>query len=77
MGTMDHTRTVASVAAMLGLLDANGDLLALDSLMVLDFAIALEEQIGVQVPATSLTPEVFTSVDSVARMLVELTGSAG
>jgi acyl carrier protein len=69
---MSHRETVASVAQALGLLDASGNLLALDSLMIVDFTIALEEKIGVEITPLSLRPEVFMSIDSVAQMLTEL-----
>ena len=64
---------VVTVARSLGLVDASGNLLPLDSLMVVDLAVALEAEIGIEIPAMSLTPEAFKSLDTIADLVTELT----
>jgi acyl carrier protein len=66
---------VVTVARSLGLLDASGNLLPLDSLMVVDLAVALEAEIGVEIPAMSLTPEAFESLDAIGDLVEGLTKS--
>jgi hypothetical protein len=69
----DCRDNVRRVAASLGLLDPQGRLVPLDSLMVIDFVIALQEEFHVRVPATQLqSGETFASIDSVATMLATL-----
>jgi len=74
MSPMESRELVTAVAHSLGLLDGTGELLRLDSLMVVDFALALEARIGQPIPAMSLTLEAFSSIDSVADLVAEMTG---
>ena len=53
-------------------IDASGQLVRLDSLMIVDLVIALEEAAGMQIPATALSEAAFRSVDTVARLLADL-----
>lgn len=65
---------VRRAAESLGLLESDGKLMPMDSLMVIDLVVALEEMVGARIPVTELEPEVFESLDSVARMLGVLKG---
>ncbi len=68
----DYQQAVTDTAKHIGLLDAKGGLVELDSLMIADFATALEDKLDVKIPMAALTVETFSSVASVARMLSEL-----
>lgn len=60
---------VKGAAASLGMLDAGGALVPLDSLMIVDLIVALEEAAGVTIPPTHLEPDAFQSIDSITTML--------
>lgn len=68
----EHREVVRGVAESLGLLDANGALIKLDSLMIVDLVVALEEAAAVQIPAGELRPQSFESLDSVAALMAGL-----
>jgi acyl carrier protein len=70
---IESRNLVLAVARSLGVLDAAGNLTRLDSLMVVDFALALEEKLGTEIPAMSLTLGVFQSIDSITELVTELT----
>jgi acyl carrier protein len=67
---------VINAAKSLGLLDNSGELVKLDSLMIVDFLIAIEDVVHVQIPLTNLTEETFRTVDSVTQMVSEVRRSA-
>lgn len=69
---MDYRDTAIQAAKSLALLDGTGALIRLDSLMMVDFVIALEDAAGIQIPIASLNEDVFGSIDSVAKMLSTL-----
>jgi acyl carrier protein len=72
---MNYHDTVITTAKSLGMLDSDGQLVRLDSLMIIDLVLALEDAAGVQIPVASLREDVFGSVDSVAQMLSDLPGA--
>jgi acyl carrier protein len=67
---------ISRVAESLGLLDERGDLLTLDSLMVMDFLVAIENALGVQIPVADLQEEAFRSLDSVTVLIEKLSPTA-
>jgi hypothetical protein len=70
--SMDYRELVEDTVRSLGLLDARGALVRLDSLMILDLVIALEDPLGVTIPMGELPDGTFDSIDSVANMLATL-----
>jgi hypothetical protein len=73
IATMDqHRQTATRAAETLGFLDGNGELIRLDSLMVVDLVVALEEASGAEIPLGTLGADAFNSLDNVAQMLAGL-----
>lgn len=73
MDDTDRYRDVVrSTAESLGLLDAAGRLVPLDSLMIVDYVMALEEAASVQVPVALVRNAHFESLESVAKMLAQV-----
>jgi len=73
---MGYHAQVTAAAQSLGLLNAAGELIALDSLAVADFVVALEDSVGTRIPMLALTEQAFSSIDSVARMLEDVVTAA-
>ena len=69
---MDHHAQVTEAARSLGLLDADGKLVRLDSLMMVDLVIAIEDFTGLAIPADVLREETFQSIESVTAMVITL-----
>ena len=69
---MGHVELVREAASSLGLLDAEGRLVDLDSLTILDLVEKLETKGGITIPTASLRQEAFTSIESIANLLTEL-----
>jgi acyl carrier protein len=65
----DYRAAVQKAAKTLGFVDEHGDLIPLDSFMVVEFVIALEDETGIRIPVATLDEEVFASIDSVSLML--------
>lgn len=61
-----------AAARELNLLDANGELVALDSLTSVDFVVALEQRTKLEIPTSRLRPSTLASVRAVAAMLETL-----
>jgi hypothetical protein len=74
---VDHQQQVMETAQALGLLDAEKRLVRLDSLMVIDLVVALEETTGLAIPADALREETFQSLESVTKMLLAVAASSG
>jgi acyl carrier protein len=66
---MSLRETVVRVAKSIDLIDSKGALLRLDSLSIVDLAVALEEETGVAIPIANIREETFESIDSVTQML--------
>ncbi|HEY4055132.1 MAG TPA: phosphopantetheine-binding protein [Kofleriaceae bacterium] len=69
-------KIATDAAASLGLLDASGRLVRLDSIGVVDYAVALEEAVGTEIPPDALDRESFTSLEAVAALLARVAPSA-
>jgi acyl carrier protein len=69
---MKHYEIVHDAAKSLRLLDSEGRLVRLDSLSILRFISAIESSSDIRIPTAKLRPEVFQSVETVARMLQDL-----
>ena len=69
---MDHTATIVATAKKLKLLDADGKLVALDSLTTLDLVTQLENTLGFPIPTTEIRPDAFRTIESVAALLSRL-----
>ncbi len=70
MAATDDYEAVLRAAKDLGLIDSAGNLMKLDSIMIVDFVIALEQSAGgIEIPLASVRPDVFRSIESVAQML--------
>jgi acyl carrier protein len=74
---MELEQTVRQCAESLGLLKATGELGMLDSMMMIDFATALEPLMGFEIPAEELSFENFETLASVVRLLVRLRAEHG
>jgi acyl carrier protein len=72
---MTYRNLVETTAQSLGLLDADGNLVPLDSLMVVDLVVALEEAAQTRIPVNRIRSEAFESLDSVARLIADLKAS--
>ena len=72
---MSHEQIVRDVAAKLGMLDAHGNLMEMDSLTVLDFVSELEGKIGKTIPTVHVRRTTFESIANVTAMLAQVTGS--
>lgn len=70
---MKNEDTVREVAAKLGMLDASGNLMEMDSLTVLDFVTELEGKIGKTIPTVHVRRSNFESVKAVSVLLDQLT----
>ncbi len=68
----DYHQIVTETAKLVGVLDENGGLLELDSLMVADLATALEKRLGLRIPMARLTEENFASIPTIAQLLSDL-----
>lgn len=69
---MNYVQIVHEVAVSLGLLDAEGRLVKLDSFALLDFVVAIERAAKVEIPTSALRPEAFASVETVAALIATL-----
>lgn len=69
---MTPEKVAREVAEKLQLLDGQGELVTLDSLMIVDFATQLEADTGIAIPASELREATFASLSSVADLLVRL-----
>ena len=79
---MEHTDTdylaiVRDEARKLALVDADGNLVALDSLSVIDLLSALEAATGLSVPLDEVSVEAFSSLHSAADMLQRVASRSG
>ena len=70
--SVDYMTVITQVADSLRLLDDNNDLLPLDSLTIVDFVVALENQTKLTIPAASLRQEHFRSLLTVRALLQSL-----
>jgi hypothetical protein len=66
MTTHDRIRQVAERE---GALTAAGVLKPLDSLAIVDMIVAIEQEFGITIPTVDLTPQTFTSVESVSAFV--------
>lgn len=73
---MDYRQTVIDAADSLGLLDGDRQLIRLDSLMVVDLVVTLQDAVGVTIPVAVLAEETFRSIDTVAEMLQQVVAAA-
>lgn len=72
MASKDWAEIVRTAARGLGLLDENGALVQMDSLVLIDFVVELERLAELDIPGDALRADTFASVDSVAAMLSSL-----
>lgn len=72
MVSQNWTEIVRTAAGGLGLLDENGALVSMDSLVLIDFVVELERLAEMDIPGDALRADMFESVDTVAAMLASL-----
>ena len=77
MSTSRAHDIVARAARQLGLMNAAGKLVELDSLTVVDLVLSIEEATGLRIPLAKMQPDVFRDLESIVRMVSELPGFAG
>jgi acyl carrier protein len=65
----DYLTITRETARQLKLLDANDELIPLDSLAVIDFVVALETATDLAIQAERLQPEAFESLATVVALL--------
>jgi len=63
---------VRDVAMSLKLLDEDGSLPQLDSLEMMEMVAALEKSLKIRIPTAALRPQVFSTIEALARMLTSL-----
>ena len=72
---MELTEQLRSIAREKDKLDSDGASLTLDSMSLIDFVLAIEAALGVQIDDTDLTEENFRTIDTVAHLVEQLRGS--
>lgn len=72
----DYVKTVTDAATSLKLLDAEGKLIPLDSLSVLDLITEIETLTQITIPTADIRADIFESVESVASLLTRLSASS-
>jgi acyl carrier protein len=72
---MELTEQLRSIARAKDKLDSDGASLTLDSMSLIDFVLAIEAALGVQIDDTDLTEENFRTIDTVAHLVEQLRGS--
>ena len=73
---MDYRESVVAAARELGFIDPAGKLVPLDSLMIVDLIIALEDKTGVEVPADAVSEQTFASIETITAMLESTAGAS-
>jgi len=63
---------VREIATQLAMIDANGHLMEMDSLTVLDFVAELEKRIGKTVPSVHVRRTNFESVNAIVALVAQL-----
>lgn len=69
---MNEDTIVREIATQLALLEADGSLMEMDSLTVLDFVTEIERRIGKTVPTIHIRRSNFESVAAISALLREL-----
>ncbi|HVK84016.1 MAG TPA: hypothetical protein VM513_07910 [Kofleriaceae bacterium] len=69
---MNEDTIVREIATQLSLLEADGTLMEMDSLTVLDFVTEIERRIGKTVPTIHIRRSNFESVAAITALLREL-----
>jgi acyl carrier protein len=64
---------VKKLAAAKNVLARDGDLKPLDSMGIIELVVALESEFSVSIPTEGLRPERFASLQTLSKMLEELT----
>ncbi|CAN5849057.1 hypothetical protein BH11MYX2_BH11MYX2_20710 [soil metagenome] len=73
---MSFVQVVTDVARDLKLLDPAGKLVVLDSLTIVDMIADLEVKTNVMIPSSDIRNEVFSSIESIVKMLERLSAEA-
>lgn len=73
---MEVAQVVREVADSLSLLAADGQLLPVDSLTLVDMLVALEQRLDIQIPPEIISIESFASIASVVAMVERATPAA-
>lgn len=63
---------VRATAGELKLLSADGKLIDLDSISIVDLSVALEEKLDLEIPSKEFRPKTFSSLDSIAELIGRL-----
>jgi acyl carrier protein len=66
---MRYLEEATTAARSLNLLDANDDIVPLDSLTSVDLVVELERLTELEIPTSALVPDVLGSLQAIARML--------
>jgi acyl carrier protein len=68
--------TIIRVATQMGLINSQGELLAIDSLTMIDLLVALEEAVGFEIPITNVRENTFNSIDAISELVAASAPSA-
>lgn len=71
---MTHRDAVCLAARGLELLDAKGELIALDSVALVALTAEIEHLVGFEIPNVGTSPQNFASIDTVVSFLDRLKG---
>ncbi len=68
--------TIIRVATQMGLINSQGELLAIDSLTMIDLLVALEEAVGFEIPITNVRENTFKSIGAISELVASSAPSA-
>ena len=72
---MDRRSAIELAAKQMGLLRDEANLVPMDSLMVVDLIVELEERLSIQIPMQRVQYFHFESIDSIEKLLDEIAGT--
>ena len=68
--------TIIRVATQMGLINSQGELLAIDSLTMIDLLVSLEEAVGFEIPITDVRENTFKSIGAISELVAASAPSA-
>jgi acyl carrier protein len=72
---MNYVEVVRAATHELKLVNPAGKLLALDSMAMVKLAVAIEDATGIAIPPSRVVPKDFKTIESIAKLLEELSPS--
>lgn len=73
---MDYVAVVTTATTQLDLLSPAGKLRPLDSMAMVSIAVAIEDATGLSIPASRVVPKDFRTIESIAKLCMELSSEA-